>query len=247
MSKRRKNNKIKTEPDNMDFLIPLSGIRLQFPSALMRIDAALNFSRHLTPSLERSPGFFSFFDMDGKSAPYLLWRRSESHAIIPKSYSLNDGTWSPDPLPNIKSADDGPPPVTGAGYDAPRIHPINSPEKNQSEKQLKDWINVASKRAPLGVSLIIAQDDYVGDITSLISKVLEPSGDVFIPESIYNQHKNFFNKNFSRIYFSDGYVILFNFKNGKKEAEIIDLELPHAHREEARFSDPLLAWILVNA
>lgn len=243
MSKKR----IKTEPDNMDFLIPLSGIRLQFPSLLMRLDAALNFSRHLTPSLERSPGFFSFFDMDGKSAPYLLWRRSESHAIIPKSYSLNDGTWSPDPLPNIKSADHGPPPVTGAGYDAPRIHPINSLEENNSEKQLKDWIFVASKRAPLGVSLLIGQDDYTGDITELIKNVLEQNGDVFVQEKIYKKYKSFFSKNFSRIYFSEGYIVAFSYQSNKNEAENIDLELPPAHREEARFSDPLLAWILVNA
>lgn len=169
------------EPDDLSFLrrggeLGLGSDRAHtVPSALMRFDAVYNFSRR-TPGLacERSGGPFIFFDVDGRALPYLLWRRTQAHAITPRSRSIDDIKWAPDlqfPPKPIEATFSLVETNEGA-----RIHGVNSDD-------VEEWVRTGRRIAPLGVDLLVSLGHVELDIDAILylcSEILATGGDLVL-------------------------------------------------------------------
>jgi hypothetical protein len=211
------------------------------PSLLMRLDARYNFSRHHAgPRSMRSDGSFMFLDLIGSAVNYLLWRRSESHAIIPHTMSMRDSSWSPDDQQTIKAA--GVPESLYHAVYAPRIHPLNA-------LTASDWLSTMKKYAPLGVDLIIALpeknfDEFVSaPLSSLVSESLAIGGDLVCPVYLLDENPEW-TRMFTQIYESKQMLFCIG-KRDKMEKKSVVVEKDDYN--ELCDVDLLNTWIYCNA
>jgi len=214
------------------------------PSALMRADALYNFSRHAPGLLrERSAGAFIFFDMDGLATPYLLWRRTQAHAIVPSQRSLQDVLWSPDSLEPVSPFQM--PRVTLTGRDSTRLHPLGSEDS-------REWLEGALRKAPLGVDLLISVGgggDLRGEeLMKMVRELLTEGGDVVLAGRLAERGlAESLSALFERVHASPEMIIAQGKLSKEKTRRSVDplanlLNLPGADTH-----DPLTVWLTCGA
>lgn len=235
------------EPDDLSFLRRgaeggLGSDRAHtLPSDLMRADAVYNFTRRI-PGLasERTPGPFTFFDADGRGAPYVLWRRTQSLAIVPHSRSLDDAVWSPDvgavPVPANEMDE-------GIKMQIPRILGINS-------DSIKDWIKVAREASPLGVDLVMSLGDVElkeNELLNLVSNILARDGDLVVGGDLVSENlANRLSRRFEGVYLGESLMVAVTHSPGKRRASQVQ-ELVDIIDLGADDEDPLRVWLACDA